>query len=87
MAGCLHRTLRVRTERDHCSWVQCSSCGKEGPAKHSYVLALLAWALHTVNMHPRNGSKRIARKRKPVKLSLNDTINAMVGGNMRAKSS
>lgn len=50
---CTHRWLRVLTERDRCSWVTCDQCGKTGPKKHSYLLALVAWALHTVNQHPR----------------------------------
>ena len=64
-AKCAHRLIRVRTERDRCSWVVCEVCGKGGPAKHSYTLALLAWALHLVNQHPRPG-KPIRRRRRAV---------------------
>ena len=53
MKRCLHRALRVRTERDRCSWVECTVCKKQGPKKHSYVLAVLAWAFHVLNQHPR----------------------------------
>ena len=53
MSRCLHRSLQVRTERDRCSWVECSVCKKQGPKKHSYVLAVLAWAFHVLNQHPR----------------------------------
>lgn len=50
---CTHRKLEVRTEKDRCSWIECSLCGKKGPNKHSYTLAILAWALHLTNQHPR----------------------------------
>lgn len=50
---CTHRSITVRTERDRCSWVHCDQCDKEGPRKHSYTLALIAWALKVVNQHPR----------------------------------
>jgi hypothetical protein len=50
---CTHRQLVIRTERDRCSWVECALCKKRGPSKHSYLLALLAWALHLTNQHPR----------------------------------
>lgn len=50
---CNHRSIQVKTERDRCSWVQCTQCKKTGPAKHSYTLALIAWALHLTNQHPR----------------------------------
>lgn len=50
---CLHRTITVRTERDRCSWVECCGCRKTGPRKHSYMLALICWATHLVNQHPR----------------------------------
>ena len=43
MRRCTHRTLIIRTERDRCSWVQCSRCKIRGPHKHSVVLAMLAW--------------------------------------------
>lgn len=49
---CTHRHLTVRTEKDRCSWVECE-CGLKGPNKHSYTLALLAWALKLTNQHPR----------------------------------
>jgi hypothetical protein len=52
-ARCTHRYLRVRTEKDRCSWVECQHCGKTGPSKHSYTLAILAWALALTNQHPR----------------------------------
>lgn len=52
-ARCAHRQLQVLTEKDRCSWVRCAKCGKTGPSKHSYTLALLAWALHLTNQHPR----------------------------------
>lgn len=50
---CKHRVIYVETEDDRCSWVVCSFCGKKGPRKHSYTLALIAWALHVCNQHPR----------------------------------
>ncbi len=50
---CVHRQLVVKTERDRCSWVHCHGCGKRGPKKHSYVLALIAFAVATVDQHPR----------------------------------
>jgi hypothetical protein len=50
---CSHRLIQVYTEKDRCSWVHCVQCDKEGPKKHSYTLALLAWALHVCNQHPR----------------------------------
>ena len=50
---CTHRELVVRTERDRCSWVACRKCGKKGPKKHSYMLALICFATSTVNQHPR----------------------------------
>lgn len=61
---CRHRLIEIKTERDACSWVRCKQCSKTGPKKHSYTLALLAWALHLVNMHPRKkdakkGSKNV----------------------------
>ena len=53
MKRCSHRHLVVRTERDRCSWVECTACLKRGPHKHSYALALIAWALSLTNQHPR----------------------------------
>lgn len=50
---CAHRQLVVKTERDRCSWVVCSGCKKKGPKKHSYLLALIAFAMQTVDQHPR----------------------------------
>lgn len=50
---CTHRVLTVKTERDRCSWVVCNVCGKEGPKKHSYMLALICFATATVDQHPR----------------------------------
>lgn len=50
---CRHRKLSVKTEADRCSWVECQGCGKKGPKKHSYMLALVAWAVASVNQHPR----------------------------------
>lgn len=50
---CSHRFLQVKTESDRCSWVQCEVCKKQGPKKHSYLLAILAWGLHLTNQHPR----------------------------------
>lgn len=50
---CLHRSLEIRTEKDRCSWVSCRGCRKTGPRKHSYTLALIAWALKLTNQHPR----------------------------------
>lgn len=59
---CRHRLIEVKTERDACSWVRCKGCGKSGPKKHSYLLAVLAWAMHLTNMHPRKAAtKRAAR--------------------------
>jgi polyferredoxin len=40
---CQHRVLIVAREKDRCSFVKCRSCGKVGPKKHSYGLALVAW--------------------------------------------
>lgn len=57
MARCTHRMLVLRTERDRCTWVQCLSCHKAGPKKHSQTMALLAWILHLGNQHPRPKSK------------------------------
>ena len=51
--SCSHRQLVVKTERDRCSWVQCTKCKKKGPKKHSYMLALICFATSTVNQHPR----------------------------------
>lgn len=48
-----HRHILVKTEKDRCSWVQCVSCGKRGPHKHSITLALIAWALKLTDQHPR----------------------------------
>jgi hypothetical protein len=45
--------ITVRTERDRCSWCVCDLCGKQGPKKHSYLLALIAWGLHLANQYPR----------------------------------
>ncbi len=50
---CTHRTLLLQTEKDRCTWVECGSCGKCGPKKHSQTLALLAWIVHLGNQHPR----------------------------------
>ena len=50
---CTHRERVVRTESDRCSWVACRKCGKKGPKKHSYMLALICFATSTVNQHPR----------------------------------
>ena len=50
---CTHRRITVLTEPDKCSWVQCQDCGKEGPKKHSYTLALLAWIVCLADKHPR----------------------------------
>lgn len=50
---CSHRALRVHTESDRCSWVECILCKKEGPKKHSYILALIAFAMKTADQHPR----------------------------------
>ncbi|HEX5461850.1 MAG TPA: hypothetical protein VFX20_17940 [Steroidobacteraceae bacterium] len=55
---CSHRNLVVRTEGDRCSWVQCADCRKVGPAKHSYMLALICFATATVNQHPRRKRSR-----------------------------
>lgn len=49
---CTHRLLRVMTEKDRCSWGKCLNCGLEGPKKHSYTLALMAWALFLTSDHP-----------------------------------
>ena len=57
-ARCLHRPLFVRRDPDGCSFVRCKACGKRGPRKHSYILALVAWALATGDQHPRNKVKR-----------------------------
>lgn len=48
-----HRHILVKTEKDRCSWVQCVSCKKRGPHKHSMTLALIAWALKLTDQHPR----------------------------------
>lgn len=55
---CTHRVLRVRTEKDGCSWVECLTCRKTGPCKHSYMLAVICFATQTVNQHPRVRTKR-----------------------------
>lgn len=54
---CTHRKIEVKTERDRCSWVCCMKCGKTGPKKHTYGMALLAWVLHLANQHPRKKRK------------------------------
>lgn len=53
MKKCTHRSIEVKTESDRCNWVQCKSCRKRGPKKHSYMLALVAFAVATVDQHPR----------------------------------
>jgi hypothetical protein len=53
---CDHCMLTVRTERDRCSWVHCDKCGKEGPRKHSVLLALIAWAVKTVDQQPEDAA-------------------------------
>ena len=60
---CTHRILRLQTERDRCTWVQCITCGVEGPAKHSQTLALLAWIVFLANDHPKR--HKAARTRPP----------------------
>lgn len=50
---CRHRRLVIETERDACSWVRCVACKKEGPKKHSYGLALMAWLVSLADGHPR----------------------------------
>lgn len=50
---CSHRNIEVKAERDRCSWAVCRECGKTGPKKHSYMLALICFATSTVNQHPR----------------------------------
>jgi hypothetical protein len=42
---CSHRSLIIHTEKDRCSWVECTKCKAAGPAKHSITLALLAWII------------------------------------------
>lgn len=56
---CYHRVIQIFTEADRCSWVECVRCGKTGPKKHSYLLAILAWGLHLANQHPR---KRVTKR-------------------------
>lgn len=51
---CTHRMLLVATEKDRCSWVQCMTCNKKGPRKHSYLLAVVAWLAAIGNQHPRS---------------------------------
>jgi hypothetical protein len=51
--ACLHRNITVKTERDGCSWVQCQDCPKKGPCKHGYFAALVAYAVASLNRHPR----------------------------------
>lgn len=53
MKRCSHRCLTVKTEEDRCSWVVCQTCKRKGPAKHSYLTALIAFAMSTLDGHPR----------------------------------
>lgn len=50
---CGHRKLEVKTEKDRCSWVVCTTCGKRGPKKHSVIMALVAFAVTLGDQHPR----------------------------------
>lgn len=50
---CTHRQIRIRTERDRCSWVECMRCSVVGPKKHTYTHAVLAFLVATINQHPR----------------------------------
>lgn len=52
---CQHRVLHVIRERDRCSYVKCASCGKVGPKKHSYLLALIAWIVRVGDQGIRKG--------------------------------
>jgi hypothetical protein len=69
---CAHRALVIQTEADGCSWVECIGCGKTGPCKHSYMLALICFATATVNQHPRReqqckpSSQQIKRRKSPM---------------------
>lgn len=55
---CAHRELRVRSEEDRCSWVECQKCGKRGPRKHSIIMALVAFAVSLGDQHPRAKRKK-----------------------------
>jgi len=68
---CSHRILRVRTEADRCSWVECMGCGKTGPKKHSYLLGVVAWLATLGNQHPRQ--PRTKRKGAPRGLKAGST--------------
>lgn len=54
---CKHLWLHLKTEKDRCWWVMCQGCEQTGPAKNTQALALVAWALQTVNQHPRTKAK------------------------------
>ena len=43
VCGCTHPQLKFGTEDDSCYWVECESCGKRGPKKHSKPLAAARW--------------------------------------------
>jgi hypothetical protein len=50
MSKCSHRSLKIWTEKDRCSWVECQYCFIKGPKKHSITLALLAWVVYLADI-------------------------------------